>query len=105
MLVLALEFSRGMTARALPTTNCGCSGTHGASGHRPTLEKRGRRRRRGNDRMVAPSKRNSESPTPYTGAGSVSDGLPTPEGGEAVRHPPAYIRGRIASVQLGSGQF
>jgi hypothetical protein len=83
MLVLALEFSRGFAVRAHPTTNCGCSGAHGASGRRPQLQ--GSASPGGH--LAAPSKRKSESPTSSAAPESVSDGL-FPKREKAVRHPP-----------------
>ena len=112
MLVLALEFSRGFTARALPTHNFWVFGH--ARGERPspaTPERCGAMASPGYDRLAAPSKRKSEVRQHPQAHSLVTDGLPGPRRGtrlretwEAVRQQPAYGRDRIASVQLGSGQ-
>ena len=79
MLVLALEFSRGVTARAHPTTALRVFGH--ARGERPAAaEQAARRHRREDSQMAAPSKRKSEVRCRTAGAGSVSGGLSVPEG-------------------------
>ena len=109
MLVLALEFSRDVAARAHlaqisgDRARTGRVAGAGAEQAHPGIAGR-------TARKAAPSKRKSESPTPPVGAESVPGGLPGPVGlssrgtWEAARHPPASRRGRITSVQLGSGR-
>jgi hypothetical protein len=58
MLVLALEFSRGPTARALPTSTTGVRARTGRVA-RPSDQRSGRASPR-DDQMAAPSKRKSE---------------------------------------------
>ena len=101
---------KGRRGTRTPRPDFGRSGTHGASGRRLRLQEAHAGIAGRTARKAAPSKRKSESPTPPAGAESVPGGLPGPEGlssrrtWEAARHPPAYRRGRITSVQLGSGQ-
>ena len=96
MLVLALEFSRGSTARAHHTANYTVLGH--ARGERPAPYRQGaeldlRRARRdiaGDTAGGRSLKTEERGQVPSTGAGSVSGGLESPKGPEAARHLPAY---------------
>ena len=108
MLVLALEFSRDITARAAHADSPvkgrhRISGTHGTSGRSPAQGRAGGIVEKLSLAAV-PSKRKRESPASPAGAGSSPDGLAFPKEHEAVRRPPAYRRCRVTSVQLGSGR-
>ena len=90
MLVLALEFSRGGTARTTRPHYCTASGAYGASGQQGAPE--ASVASPGDGWWPLPQNGRARVRLRPQGPGLVPDGLLTPKGSKAVRHRPACRR-------------